>query len=121
MKSAKVASALLIAGFWCGAAGCSHSHVIKVNIVNSSGERLSSIEVDYPDATFGIASLDPGKTFQYTIKPTGTGPLKLQFVNSQHAHHVYSGPTVHPGDDGSLEIRLTQEAATSEIHVNRAE
>ena len=48
--------------------GC-RSHVIKVNVVNSSTEKISNVIIDYPGATFGISSLAPGKTFQYAIKP----------------------------------------------------
>jgi len=93
--------------------GC-RSHVIKVNVVNSSTEKISNVIIDYPGATFGISSLAPGKTFQYAIKPNDAGPLKIQFANARGADHSSPGPTVHKNDEGSIEIRLTQDAAVSE-------
>jgi len=113
MKAAKVLTALLIAFV---ITGC-RSHVIKVNVINGSTEKISNVIIDYPGATFGISSLAPGKTFQYTIKPNDTGPLKIQFVNGRGVDHSSSGPTVHKNDEGSIEIRLTQDAALSEANL----
>ena len=93
-----------------GAAGC-RSHVIKVSVVNSSSQPVSTIIVDYPDATFGVNSLAPGKTFPYVIKPMGTGPLKVQFTNALGANHSVTGPTLHKGDEGAIQIKLSQESA----------
>ena len=92
--------------------GC-RSHVIKVNVVNTSTEKFSNIIIDYPGATFGISALAPGKTFEYAIKPNDTGPLNIQFANTRGINHSSSGPTVHKNDEGSIEIRLTQDAAIS--------
>jgi hypothetical protein len=99
---------IVLASF--GAAGC-RSHVIKVNVVNSSAQPVSTVIVDYPDATFGVNSLAPGKTFPYVIKPTGTGPLKVQFTDTQGKSHTVTGPTVHKGDEGAIEIKLSQDSA----------
>src|SRR5436305_12308844 len=110
MKTARVLAALLIA---LVIIGC-RSHVIKVNIVNSSTEKISNVIIDYPGATFGISSLAPGKTFQYAIKPNDTGPLKIQFANARGADHSSAGPTVHKNDEGSIAIRLTEDSAVSE-------
>ena len=93
-----------------GAAGC-RSHVIKVSVVNSSSQPVSTIIVDYPDATFGVNSLAPGKTFPYVIKPMATGPLKVQFTNALGANHSVTGPTLHKGDEGAIQIKLSQESA----------
>src|SRR6516162_2629655 len=60
--------------------GC-RSRVIRVNVINTSAQPVSTVIVDYPDATFGVNMLAPGKTFQYVIKPTGTGPVKVQFTD----------------------------------------
>ena len=92
------------------AAGC-RSHVIKVTVVNSSSQPVSTIIVDYPDATFGVNSLAPGKSFPYVIKVMGTGPLKVQFTNAQGVSHTANGPTLHKGDEGAIEIKLSQDSA----------
>jgi hypothetical protein len=101
-------------------AGCTHSHVIKVSIVNESDAKISNIVVDYPGATFGVNSLLPGKTFPYTIKPTGDdGPLKIQFVDAERKSHQATGPVVHRNDEGTIEIKLSQSAAKTEVHINQ--
>ena len=91
-------------------AGC-RSHVIKVTVINSSSQPVSTVIVDYPDATFGVNSLAPGKTFPYVIKPTGTGPLKVQFTNAQGVSRSATGPAVHKGDEGAIQIKLAQDSA----------
>src|SRR5215467_7697284 len=102
---------------WIVAGGCAHSHVIQVTVTNTSNERISNIVIDYPDATFGINSLDPGKSFQYKIKPTGTGPLRIAFLNSHAQDRVTTGPVVHKDDEGSIEIKLNQDGAVSAMKI----
>jgi hypothetical protein len=92
------------------AVGC-RSHVINVTVVNTSSQPVSTIIVDYPDAAFGMNSLAPGKSFPYVIKPVGTGPLKVQFTNAQGVGHTANGPTLHKGDEGAIQIRLSQDSA----------
>lgn len=110
MKPARIAFILLLL---IGLFGCMHSHVIRVTVTNTSTEKVSTIVVDYPDATFGINLLEPSKSFRYKIKPTGTGALKIEFFNARGVNHVSSGPVVHKNDEGSIEISLTQEGAIS--------
>lgn len=98
--------------------GCMHSHVIQVTVTNTSNEKVSGIVIDYPEATFGINSLEPGKTFQYKIKPTASGALKIEFINSHGVDHVAAGPMVRKNDEGTIEIKLTQDGAASEAHLN---
>jgi hypothetical protein len=93
------------------AAGC-RSRVIRVSVTNISAQPVSTIIVDYPDASFGINLLAPGKTFQYVIKPTGTGAVKIQFTDFAGASHSAVGPTIHKGDEGAMQIKLEQESAT---------
>lgn len=99
-------------------AGCTHSHVIKVTIVNESEAKVSNIIVDYPGATFGVNSLAPGKSFQYTIKPSeDQGTLKVQFNDANGAPHQSVGPLLHRNDEGTIAIKLSQTAAQSEAHI----
>ena len=94
--------------------GCTHSHVIQVTVTNTSNEKISNIAIEYPEASFGINSLDPGKSYAYKIKPTSTGPLKIAFLNSHAQDRVSAGPVVRKNDEGSIEIKVTQDGATSE-------
>jgi hypothetical protein len=111
LKTPSLLLALLLIAF----AGCTHSHVIQVTVTNISTEKLSTIVIDYPEATFGINSLEPGKSFQYRIKPTGAGTLKIEFRNARGIDHVSSGPVVHKNDEGSIEIKLMQDGGVSEM------
>ena len=94
-----------------GATGC-RSHVIKVSVTNTSSQPVSNIIIDYPGATFGISSLAPGKTFPYAIKPYETGMIRIQFTNAAGAIQTYTGTRVSKGDEGSIEVQLTQEGAS---------
>jgi hypothetical protein len=110
MTSAKlhlVLAALLLAG-------CSHSRVIKVSVINNSADKVSNVIIDYPSATFGIRLLAAGKNFQYTIKPTENGVMQIEFTNAQGKIRRFPGPAVHKDDEGSMEIKLTQDAAVAE-------
>ena len=94
-------------------AGC-RSHVIKINVTNTSSQPISNIIFDYPGATFGISSLAPGKTFPYAIKPYEAGMIKIQFTNAAGAIHTYTGTRVSKGDEGSIDVQLTQD--TTMVH-----
>src|SRR5262249_22211309 len=91
--------------------GC-RSHVIKVSLTNTSAQPLSAIIVDYPTATFGVNTLAPGKTFQYTIKPLDSGALKIQFADANGKIHRATGPVVMKGQEGTIQINLTQDSAS---------
>jgi hypothetical protein len=95
------------------AIGC-RSRVIKISLTNASAQSLSAIIVDYPGATFGVNTLEPGKTFQYTIKPLDSGALKIQFADANGKIHNVTGPVVAKGQEGAIEIKLTQDSAVAE-------
>ena len=94
---------------------CSTSHVIKVNVINSSPDKLSNIIIDYPSATFGIPSLAAGKNFHYVIKVTENGALKIEFTDAQGKVKRFPGPDVRKDDEGTMEIMLTQDAALADV------
>ena len=94
------------------ATGC-RSHVIKVSLTNTSAQSVSMIEVAYPGASFGVNTLAPGKTFQYIIKPVEDGILKIQFADAKGTTHKTYGPEVKKGQEGSIEIMLTQDSAVT--------
>lgn len=98
---------LLVATF----AGCLNTQMIAVAVTNTSTEKISRIVIDYPEATFGINSLEPGKSFQYKIKATATGPLRISFFNARGVNRTVQGPVLHKNEEGAIEIKLTQEDA----------
>ena len=108
MKAAGLTLLLLLAG-------CLRSHVIEVTVTNTSSDKISNITIDYPEASFGINLLAPGKSFRYKIKPTDTGPIKIQFINGSGHDRTSAGPVVHKGDEGTLEIKIEQERAAGEL------
>jgi len=91
--------------------GC-RSHVISVRLVNDSAQPVSIIIVDYPGATFGVNSLAPGKSFQYRFKPLDSGTLKIQFTDAHGVVHHVTGPQVVKNQEGSMDIKFTQDSAT---------
>jgi hypothetical protein len=93
--------------------GCLDTSMIQVKVTNASSEKLSTIVVSYPEATFGINFLEPGKTFRYKIKPTATGPLSIDFFNSHGVERKSTGPIVYKSHKGTIEIKLTEDGATS--------
>jgi hypothetical protein len=94
------------------ATGC-RSRVIRVSLTNTSELPLSAIVVDYPSATFGVNTLAPGKTFEYTIKPVNSGALKIQFTNANGKVHAVTGPDVKKGQEGTIAIRINQDSASA--------
>ncbi len=96
--------------------GCK-SRVIKVSVVNTSAQRVANVAIDYPGGTFGVSSLEPGKTFPYTIKPLDNGPLKVEFTDAAGKRHLASPNTLRRNDEGSLVIKLTQDAVITEPNI----
>jgi hypothetical protein len=61
--------------------GCTfRSHVIDVTLVNNGRQEARNIEFRYPGGSFGVASLAPGQTYQYKIKPFYNGSVEIEFL-----------------------------------------
>jgi len=86
-------------------AGC-RSPYVQTTVVNSGARELHNIEVDYPNASFGISSLAPGQTFHYRFQLRDTGRMKVQFYDSAHKPHSGTGPYAAEGQQGKLTITL---------------
>lgn len=112
MKTLKICIILAV----CVFAGC-RSRVVVVNLVNTSSQPLYTIVVDYPGATFGVNQLNPGKTYQYAIKPQNAGKLKIQFADANGHNHKYVGPELHLNDEGALQVKLGQENAVASLQL----
>jgi hypothetical protein len=97
--------------------GC-HSKVVDVTLTNTSQQPVTTIAIDYPGATFGKDRLDPGQNFHYAIKPTDSGPLKIQFADAEGHTHNVQGPAVKKGDEGSIQINFEQSTATARIQLS---
>lgn len=91
-------------------AGC-RAHVVKISLTNTSAQPIKTIVVDYPNATFGKDTLVPGETYFSLIKPVDHGPIKVMFTDAQGGIHAYKSISLQQGDDGSVNIKLTQTSA----------
>lgn len=100
-------------------AGC-RARVVKVTLINTSAAPISTIIVDYPNATFGKDKLAPGETFSYTIKPLDRGPLQVRFADAQGINHAYKSVSLQPNDDGWVNIKLTQTSGNTGFDITRS-
>ena len=87
-------------------AGC-HSHYIDASVRNLSSQPISLVEVDYPSASFGTQTLDPGQAYAYRFKVLGSGDLKLIYTDTAHKEHNIPGPALKEGDEGPLVVTVT--------------
>jgi hypothetical protein len=97
-------------------AGC-RARMVKIKLINTSAQPISTIIVDYPSATFGKDKLAPGETFSSPVKFTDNGALKVQFTDANGGNHTYTGPMLHRNEEGSIDIRLDQNRAVAEAHI----
>ena len=107
MKFLRFAPALV---FVIAMASC-RAHVVKISLTNTSGQPIKTIIVDYPNATFGKDTLAPGESYFSLIKPVDRGPIKVMFTDAQGGIHAYKSISLQQGDDGSVNIKLTQNSA----------
>lgn len=117
MKPGRILQSLTIV-LTLALSACSRSHIIVVTLWNDSGKPLSGITVDYPEATFGKNTLAAGDSFQYKIKVTDNGPLKISFTNASGLHISNSTGPLHRNDEGAIEIKLSQETSVPVMHLN---
>ena len=87
------------------ASGC-HSAFIDAVVINKTGQPVSLVEVDYPSASFGTQTLNPGQEYKYRFKVLGSGDLKLLWTDAQRKDHTVAGPTLNEGAEGSLAISI---------------
>ncbi len=61
--------------------GCTfQSHVITVTLANKGQKEARNIEFRYPGGSFGVASLPPGQTYEYRIKPFYNGAVEIEYM-----------------------------------------
>ncbi len=113
MRTTRVCFPLLLVAF---VAGC-RAHMVSIKLINTSGQSISTIIVDYPSATFGKDKLAPGETFSSPVKLTDDGALKVQFTDANGGNHAYAGPVLHKNQEGTIEISFTQDKATANVNL----
>jgi len=86
-------------------AGC-HSAFVDAMIVNRTPNTLHVIQVDYPSASFGLQTLDPGGSYHYRLKVLGDGPTKITYTDASNMEQHSAGPMLREGDDGALSIDI---------------
>jgi hypothetical protein len=87
------------------AAACRSRHV-EVSVENRTGADIRLLEVDYPNASFGVDALNSGAAYHYRIQVSGQGPVKVQYSDAANHQPQMTGPTLHEDDQGRLEIVL---------------
>jgi hypothetical protein len=97
-------------------AGC-HSAYIETDLVNASGAKVPVVELDYPDASFGISAFEPGATMHYRFKVQGSGTTKLLWTDAAGHDHTAKGPELREGQQGTLRVTLTADAPQWEAHL----
>jgi hypothetical protein len=100
-------------------AGC-RARVVKIILTNTSAEPIKTIIVDYPTATFGKDTLAPHETYFSLVKPVDKGRIKVHFTDAQGTTHIYESVSLEPGDDGWVNIKLTQTSADTGFDLARA-
>jgi len=92
-------------------AGC-HSYHIETTVENHSGGPIRLLEVDYPNASFGVNSLAAGAEYHYRIQLRGSGPIKVQYtVEDGSLVHAASPTSLSDQADFSLRIELLRHDA----------
>lgn len=96
------------------AASC-RNYIVDVTVENRTGAAVNLLEVDYPSASFGVDSLAARAVFRYHVHLQDSGPLKVMYTDGQKHQHQSTGPTLHQGQKGQLQIVLAPDGKT-EFH-----
>jgi hypothetical protein len=57
--------------------------VIHVTLINNGSTEARNMEFRYPGGSFGVASLPPGKSYEYRIKPMYNGAVEVEYLYGQ--------------------------------------
>ncbi len=72
---------------------------------------MSLIEVDYPDASFGIDTLAAGASYHYSFQILGSGPAKISWTDAARHSRTSAGPDLQEGQQGTLRATLSGQTA----------
>lgn len=109
-KSTRKSCTLLVLLFVLS--GC-RSAFVATTIRNNSDNPLHLIEVDYPSASFGTQTLAAHGTYHYHFKIQGSGPITITFTDTAKKVHTVTGPALHEGQQGALDIAVDSNNAVS--------
>lgn len=96
---------LLVTASLLTIAGC-RSPYVEMTVTNAGSTELHNIEVDYPNASFGISSLAPETQFHYKFKLMDAGRMKVEFWDNHRQQHSGKGPYATEGQRGSVTVTL---------------
>ncbi|MGH9590760.1 MAG: hypothetical protein ACRD25_10205 [Terracidiphilus sp.] len=96
------------------AASC-RNYLVLVTVENRTGGAINLLEVDYPSASFGVDALPAGAVFHYHVQLQDSGSIKVMYADGQKHRHQSTGPTLHQGQKGQLEIVL-EPGGKTEFH-----
>lgn len=91
--------------------GCA-SPDVSVHVKNVGKTPLQKIEVVYPGGSFGIADLQPGKSFHYTLRPTGPGAMEISWPQKDGKPVKNPGPKLDKGFSGTVLFEIGEEKFT---------
>ena len=103
-------AALLCSFSLFGASGCKSAFVEAV-VRNGTDQPITLIEVDYPSASFGREALAAHAEFHYRFKILGSGSTRIQWTDARHQEHSKPGPELHEGQEGRIEISVSEASA----------
>jgi hypothetical protein len=101
----RAGAALLTSTLLAVATGC-HSYHIEATVKNQTGGTVSLLEVDYPDASFGVDTLAPDSMVHHRIQTRDSGPISVQYMAAHGRQVQVKGPTLFEKQEGSIEIIL---------------
>lgn len=90
------------------AVACRSPHV-AITVENRTGAQIRLLEVDYPNASFGVDSLAAGADYRYRIQVIGQGQVKVQYIDPANHQIQANGTKLAENDQGRLEIVLLPE------------
>jgi hypothetical protein len=96
------------------AASC-RSYIVHLTVVNHTGSTVNLLEVDYPNASFGVDTLPAGSVYHYRLQLQDSGHIKVQYTAGEKQQYTSTGPTLHERQQGDLEIILDPNGKT-EFH-----
>jgi hypothetical protein len=85
--------------------GCK-SYWIDTTVENQTGQPVRELEVDYPTASFGTNTLEPGTAMHYRLQIRGSGPVKVEYTSPDGVTHHAQGLGLEERQQGQLTIRL---------------
>ncbi len=83
-----------------------HSAFVQATITNNSGAAITDVQVDYPNASFGLNAIADRSLYHYRFKIQGSGKPRITFTDSSRKTHQSDGPIVEENQEGTLDIEI---------------